>query len=161
MAVSEQDPSVRPNTVPWPPILLAGLTAGAVVLGRSIPAGWPGVDDAPARLIGLGIGLAGCVLVAWAVITLVRANTTVMPHLPVSRLVTDGPYAWRRNPIYLGETLMLLGLAELTKNIWFMPIGIAFAILVTWLAVLPEERHLEAKFGDAWRAYAENTRRLL
>jgi protein-S-isoprenylcysteine O-methyltransferase Ste14 len=34
-----------------------------------------------------------------------------------------------------------------------------FAVLMTWLAILPEERHLEAKFGDAYRAYKARTRR--
>ena len=84
-----------------------------------------------------------------------------MPHQAVSHLVTSGPYAWRRNPIYLGEIMMLLGIAELTKNIWFVAFAFVFGGLITWLAILPEERHLEAKFGDAWRAYAQNTRRML
>jgi protein-S-isoprenylcysteine O-methyltransferase Ste14 len=55
--------------------------------------------------------------------------------------------------------LLLLGAAELTKNVWFVILAPLFAALVTWLAILPEERHLEAKFGDAYRAYKASTRR--
>ena len=76
-------------------------------------------------------------------------------------LVTDGPFRFRRNPIYLADILILLGLAELTKNIWIVILTPVFAVLMTWLAILPEERHLESRFGDAYRAYKERTRRLL
>jgi protein-S-isoprenylcysteine O-methyltransferase Ste14 len=55
--------------------------------------------------------------------------------------------------------MILLSIAELTKNIWFALLALVYAGLVTWLAILPEERHLEAKFGDAYRAYKAATRR--
>ena len=57
--------------------------------------------------------------------------------------------------------MILLGLAELTKNVWFVIVAAVFVLLVTWLAILPEERHLEAKFGDEWRAYKARARRWL
>lgn len=161
MTANEDDPALRPSAVPWPPILLAAAVGGAWLLGRGMSIAWPGVDNWPAHAVGLGFGLAGVVLVVWAARTMSHAKTTILPHRGASELVTGGPFAWRRNPIYLGDTLMLLGAAELTKNIWFVAAAFAFAGLVTWLAILPEERHLEAKFGDAWRAYAARTRRLL
>ncbi len=65
----------------------------------------------------------------------------------------------RRNPIYIADVLMLLGVAELTKNVWFAIFAVAFVPLVTWLAILPEERHLEDRFGDTYRAYKASTRR--
>ena len=46
-----------------------------------------------------------------------------------------------------------------THNIWFAILAIPYIPLVTWLAILPEERHLEARFGDAWRDYKARTRR--
>ena len=52
-----------------------------------------------------------------------------------------------------------MGLAEVTKNIWFVILGLGFAVAVTWLSILPEERHLEARFGDDYRAYKDKTRR--
>lgn len=161
MAATEVDPTLRPNSVPWPPILLAAAVLAAWALGETVPIAWPGVDDWPAHAVGLGFGLAGIALTVWAGITLSRAKTTVLPNQGASHLVTSGPFAWRRNPIYLGDIMMLLGVAELTHNIWFVAAAVAFAVLVTWLAILPEERHLEAKFGDAWRAYASSTRRML
>jgi protein-S-isoprenylcysteine O-methyltransferase Ste14 len=149
----------RPTTVPWPPVLLAGSVIAAVLLGRLAPLPWPGLDDVPARVVGIGFGLAGLALLAWAGAALRRRRTTILPHKGAERLVTDGPFRYRRNPIYLADVLLLLGAAELTKNVWFVILAPLFAALVTWLAILPEERHLETKFGEAYRAYKASTRR--
>ena len=149
----------RPATIPWPPILLGAVIIVAIVLARAVPLSWPGVDDTPARVVGLGIGVLGLALMAWAVLTLWRHKTTVLPHQASDALVTDGPFRYRRNPIYIADVMILLGFAELTKNIWIVIGAIAFIPLVTWLAILPEEKHLEARFGDAYRDYKEKTRR--
>lgn len=153
------DAAQRPTTIPWPPILLAVAIPGAWGLGRVHPLNWPGLDDGPARALGWGFGIVGAGLIVWALVAFRRARTTVMPHQRVSHLITDGPFRFRRNPIYLGEVFLFLFAAELTKNVWFVVAGFAFAVAVTWLAILPEERHLEARFGDQWRAYRDKTRR--
>lgn len=149
----------RANTFPWPPVLLAAAIIAAWALGRLSPLPWPGLDDTPARLIGLVIGALGLVLVVTAVLTLRRHETTVMPDKASTALVTSGPYSLFRNPIYLGEVMALMGVAELTKNVWFIAAGLAFAVLVTWLQIVPEERHLNARFGQDYLDYKARTRR--
>jgi protein-S-isoprenylcysteine O-methyltransferase Ste14 len=153
------DMTAKPSSIPWPPLLLATVVGSAFVLDNRLALPWPGLDDLPARLIGSGLGIAGLALMAWAVYTLWRHETTVMPHQASSKLVTAGPFRYRRNPIYIADVLLLLGLAELSKNLWLVIGAILFVPLVTWLAILPEERHLEAKFGDEYRRYKETTRR--
>ena len=153
------DIAERPSHVPWPPILLVGVILAAIALGYLAPLPWPGLDDTPARLIGYGIGIAGIVLLAWAIVTLRQHGTTVLPDVGATSLVTSGAY-WRfRNPIYLADAMILLGVAELTKNVWLVVAAVAFAVLVTWLAILPEERHLERKFGQAYLDYKAKSRR--
>lgn len=149
----------RANTFPWPPVLFVGVIVAAWSFGTVIPLQWPGTDDTPARVIGLGFGVLGVALIASAIVTLKRAGTTVMPDQASDVLVTTGPYARFRNPIYLGEVLVLLAIAELTKNIWFVASAATFAVLVTVLQIRAEERHLEAKFGDRYRAYKATSRR--
>jgi len=151
----------RPSRIPWPPLLLLGVVAGAVLLGRLRPLPWPGLDDWPARAVGLGLGVAGIALLIAAIVTLRRHGTTVLPGVGATMLVTSGPFRRFRNPIYLADCLILLGLAELTKNVWFVIASAAFAILVTWLAIRPEEAHLETRFGDAYLDYKAKTRRWL
>jgi protein-S-isoprenylcysteine O-methyltransferase Ste14 len=149
----------QPTGIPWPPLLLVAVLAAGWLAGRLFPLPWPGLDDWPARLVGYALGAAGIALVAWALATLYRAGTTVLPNQGADRLVTDGPFRWRRNPIYLGDILILLGLAELTHNIWFAILAPVFALAVFKLAIVPEERHLEERFGQAYRDYKERTRR--
>jgi protein-S-isoprenylcysteine O-methyltransferase Ste14 len=145
--------------VPWPPILFLATCVLALVAARILPLPWPGIDDTPARVIGYGFGIAGLALIAWALLTLRRAGTTYRPDQGADRLVTDGPFRYRRNPIYMGDALLLLGFAQLTGNIWFAILMPAFLMAVYFLAVLPEERHLEERFGQAYLDYKESTRR--
>jgi len=150
---------MRPSAIPWPPLLFAVAVAAGVLLGRLAPLQWPGLDDLAARIIGYGLGAAGIALMAWGFFTLYRANTTVLPHRRVERLVTHGAFRFRRNPIYMGEVLLLLGLAQTTGNIWMAIMAPLFALGVYGLAILPEERHLEARFGNAYLDYKAGTRR--
>jgi protein-S-isoprenylcysteine O-methyltransferase Ste14 len=159
MPEKDIDISERPSAIPWPPILWLGGIAAAVLLGFLVPLPWPGMDDGPARAIGLGFGIIGAALLIYAMLTLRRHNTTMLPDAGASVLVTSGPY-WRfRNPIYLADVLILLGLAELSKNVWFVVAAALFAVLVTKLAIVPEERHLERRFGEAYRDYKARSRR--
>src|SRR5262245_36877572 len=120
MPTSEPDSAERPSPVPWPPIILLAVIAAAVVLGFIAPLTWPGLDDAPARAIGRGLGAAGIVLLVWSIYTLRRHGTTVRPDAGANVLVTSWPYRRWRNPIYLADCLILLGIAEVTKNAWFV-----------------------------------------
>lgn len=149
----------RPSAVPWPPVLLVVAIAAGFALRHLYPLTWPGLDDRPAQVIGYGLGIAGLALMGWGLATLAFARTNVWPHRQADRLVTAGPFHIWRNPIYMGEVLILLGLAQATYNIWFAILAPVFALAVYKLAILPEEGHLEARFGDTYLDYKGRTRR--
>jgi protein-S-isoprenylcysteine O-methyltransferase Ste14 len=153
------DAQSRPSAIPWPPILFAAAIAAAILLGRSFPLAWPGLDDLGGRVVGYAFGLVGVALTVWGFLTLYRARTNVLPHKGADRLVTEGAFRFRRNPIYMGEVLILLGLAQATLNIWLAAMAPVFAIAILVLAILPEERHLEARFGEEYLDYKARTRR--
>ena len=104
---------------------------------------------------------AALALDIWCVRTLAHRETTILPHRAASKLATDGPFRFSRNPIYVSHVAIVLGLGLL--------LGSPFAVLLTpllafglqKLAVEPEERHLIGKFGDDYRAYMARTRRWL
>jgi protein-S-isoprenylcysteine O-methyltransferase Ste14 len=154
-----QDPSLAPSSIPWPPVLLVLLVVAAIALGHLLPLAWPGQGDMAGRVAGLALGAAGIALLVWASATLHRHGTAIWPSHGADVLVTDGPFRVRRNPIYIAHVLILLGVAEATRNVWFALLAVPYVALVTWLAVLPEERHLEARFGEAYREYKSRTRR--
>lgn len=149
----------RPTSVPWPPILLALTGGGALALGRYVPLPWPGVDDMPARLVGMGLGAAGALLIGWALVEFARARANVWPSRAATTLITTGPFRIWRNPLYMGEILLLLGCAELVHNIWFVAAAALFGVAVLALAIIPEERHLEARFGEEYLRYKAVSRR--
>ncbi|HEX9436645.1 MAG TPA: isoprenylcysteine carboxylmethyltransferase family protein [Candidatus Limnocylindria bacterium] len=71
---------------------------------------------------------------------------------PPDRLLTTGPYAASRNPMYLGHLVFLAGLALATGS----PVAVA-GLLWQWLRlgarVLEDEERLDRIFGDEYRAY--------
>jgi protein-S-isoprenylcysteine O-methyltransferase Ste14 len=152
-------PERPPSAIPWPPLLLVTAAVAAFLLGRARPLPWPGLDDLPARVIGYGLGIGGIVLIGWSLIELRRHRTTVRPDAAATTLVTSGPFRVWRNPIYMGDVLILLGLAQALLDIWFVILAVVFALALLPLAILPEERHLEARFGAEYLDYKARTRR--
>ncbi len=142
-----------------PPVWLAVFLALAWVQARNLPVGPPGgpVTD---LLGGLIVG-AGLLAIAFAALEMRRARTTVIPHRAPDTLVTTGIFARTRNPIYLGDTALLIGLA-LRWEAWA---ALALVPLFTWLItdrfVIPEEARLRAAFGRQFEDYAGRVRRWL
>ena len=66
--------------------------------------------------------------------------------------MTSGPFRFTRNPIYLGNTIVMLGLSAFLDNGWFLALEFGAAIAVQRLAIRREEAHLAARFGEAWSA---------
>lgn len=77
----------------------------------------------------------------------------------VSRLTTDGPFAWTRNPIYIGNGLVWTGLAIVTGLHWFVPLAVGAFAAEYGLIVRYEEGVLESSFGHAYLAYKQRTPR--
>ncbi|MGH6815649.1 MAG: methyltransferase family protein [Hyphomicrobiaceae bacterium] len=151
-----------PASFPWPPVLFGCAIGVAWVLDGFTPLSWPDfLAGPPAQTAGYFLCLVGIVLIAWAKIRLMRAGTTVWPDAAATVLVIGGPYRLTRHPIYLGLVLILLGLGETMFNAWFLATAAAFVVLMYRVAIMPEEHHMEARFGDAYRSYRACTPRWL
>lgn len=102
---------------------------------------------------GLGLFFFGVLLRVWAQMHL---------HYRLSvrkKLTTTGPYAYVRNPIYIANTLMLLGLTVLSELLWFLPIMLLWCALVYTFVVKREEAHLADKYGAPYHAFLESVPR--
>jgi protein-S-isoprenylcysteine O-methyltransferase Ste14 len=152
--------STAPNRLPWPPMIyLAAIVAGGV-LSIVVPLPWIGepISDI--------LFAVGCLMVLLAVIVgieairkLWRARTTVLGGRPSEHLVTNGPFAVTRNPIYLAMTMLVIGIGLISGIVWFLPLALIAAFATKKLAIDPEERHLEQQFGKRYRDYAKRVRR--
>jgi protein-S-isoprenylcysteine O-methyltransferase Ste14 len=97
--------------------------------------------------LGLLLYLSGWVLRIWA-------QQHVCYRLKTRKaLTTSGPYALVRNPIYIGNTLIVLGIVVLTELIWLVPLTMLWCMGVYTLVVRYEERLLQQKYGAAYCAY--------
>lgn len=100
-------------------------------------------------IFGLG-GLVFCV--GWFL--RVWAQMHLHYRLKVKKvLTTTGPYMYCRNPIYVGNTLLLVGLAMISELVWFVPVMLVWCMVVYSLTVCYEESHLLEKYGDAYLDY--------
>jgi protein-S-isoprenylcysteine O-methyltransferase Ste14 len=83
------------------------------------------------------------------------------PWQPTPELVFAGPYRFTRNPMYVGMTLLTVGLGAAFATLWALPLALVALGAVHVSAVLPEERYLAAKFGAPYLDYQARVRRYL
>lgn len=103
--------------------------------------------------------LAGAVLLLGARDRFVSAGTDVKPWKTTSAVVSRGVYAFTRNPMYLGMALIYLGLAIAFLSLSALVLLPLVLVAVQTQVIAREERYLEAKFGDEYRAYKARVRR--
>ena len=106
--------------------------------------------------VGVGIAIAFSALGIFR-----KTNTTTVPHETPSTLVTSGPYRFTRNPMYVGLTLIYLGVASTRLEIWpviVLPLLLAY---INFLVIPVEEKNLRGVFGDEYQKYGERVGRWL
>jgi protein-S-isoprenylcysteine O-methyltransferase Ste14 len=140
-----------------PPLLFLGFLLAGLALDWLRPAPFlPAALQyaAGGALIALAGALAGA-----AIARFVRAGTNVPTYRPTTALVVVGPYRFTRNPIYVGMIALMLGIGIMVDTIWILALALPFALVLNYGVIAREERYLEAKFGDAYRAYRAQVRR--
>ena len=154
------DVTARPNNLPWPPIIYLAAIAVGFLSNVSYPLPWFG-QPLSSILIVLGwLMIAAFVaLNISAIRAMRRAGTTVRPDRATDRLVTDGPFSFTRNPLYLAGTMLVLGIGLVSGILWFLLLAILAAFIVQKVAIEREERHLQLRFGEIYLNYARRVRR--
>lgn len=108
------------------------------------------------RWMGFLLGLFGLGIWIWAQIALGREWSPQLQLREKHRLITTGPYARMRHPLYSGMIVWAGGLALLTAN-WLF-VGIAVLMCVAFVLRMPkEEQMMIDKFGDEYREYMKRT----
>jgi protein-S-isoprenylcysteine O-methyltransferase Ste14 len=114
-----------------------------------------------ARGIGVVCMLVSLPLALATLRVLSRAHTPVDPMKPTTVLVTEGPFRYSRNPIYLALTLLYLGVAVLVNALWILLLVVPALVVIRYGVIAREEAYLTRKFGDAYRQYTAQVRRWL
>ncbi len=142
-----------------PPVWLIGALAAAFGLDRLLPGLAIGFD--PLRWLGDALIAAGLGAMGLGVFELVRHHTSFIPRRKPSHFVRQGIYRISRNPIYLGDALVLAGAIlhwDVAPALLIVP---AFMALITRRFILGEEAGLVEAFGRAAEAWFAKVRRWL
>ena len=144
--------------VPFPPPLLF-LAFLLLALGLNALVPMPVTPPLLKHPLAAVSALAGLALAWWAVFSMRQAHTSPDPWQPVAALVTSGPFGITRNPIYLGFTLIMLGLSVMAGTWWGVILTPLVLLLATGIIVRAEEAYLRAAFGERYQDYASRVRR--
>ncbi|MET3368145.1 UNVERIFIED_CONTAM: protein-S-isoprenylcysteine O-methyltransferase Ste14 [Jeotgalibacillus campisalis] len=143
-------------SIPLPPGQVVGLVLD-VVLDRLHPAFVPG-RDVRRRATGAGLALTGAGITAWAVAERRRKTTGSFALGHPEGLVTSGPYAASRHPMYLGWWLIHTGVAVSRGSAWAL-VTLPAGMLVEHLGALWEENMLKERFGQSYAEYQRDVPR--
>jgi protein-S-isoprenylcysteine O-methyltransferase Ste14 len=148
-----------PGTFPFPPAIpvIALLVSWGLERARPIPFAWPRWTF----WAGLVLFTVPHVLTIWAHWTFRRHHTTVNPRGNVIEILTEGPFRFTRNPMYLSLLPLYVGAALLFRLPWawilLLPVVVVFHLYV----VIPEEKYLATKFRETYLRYKRLVRRWL
>ncbi len=146
------------NKVDVPPVWLAVFVAFAWIqsdyfsFGLGFGGAW--ADFAGGLLVG-----GGLVLLVIAVVEFRRHKTTIIPHETASALIQSGIFSKTRNPIYLGDVLILAGLILR----WDAVPSLALVPIFVWVLekrfIIPEEDRMRRTFRTDFARYEAKVRR--
>ena len=142
-----------------PPVYFAGGLVAGLLADRVAPMRLPG--GAGRRLAGAALVAAGGAVCAGAARGMISRHTTLVPHEPVTALVTTGLHARSRNPIYTGFAAAYVGVSLLAGS-WCPLLGLPAVLgLVRRRVIDPEEAYLAERFPVEYADYRSRVRRWL
>jgi protein-S-isoprenylcysteine O-methyltransferase Ste14 len=152
-------PTPVPGGLPIPPPLLTLLfLAGGLILHSFSHA--PRAIFAH-HILGLLLVAGGVLIAAYAAALFQARKTGLDPHGEATAFVIETPYTFTRNPMYLGQVLVLFGFAVFFASIAMLLAPIAFFVVIDRMVIPLEEYNLERIFGAQYVDYKTRVRRWL
>jgi protein-S-isoprenylcysteine O-methyltransferase Ste14 len=147
----------NPGVIAPPPLIYAGALAIGLLANVLYPISF--LPRGLSRVLGWPLIVSGFVIGSLAFREMKRAGTNVDPRQPTTAIVTEGPYRFTRNPLYLCLTLVYAGISALANALWGILL-LPLVLLVMRRGVIErEERYLERKFGGEYLNYKARVRR--
>jgi protein-S-isoprenylcysteine O-methyltransferase Ste14 len=133
------------------------------LLGWGLGALWPIHLYWPVwtRWIGGFLFIAPWFFALWAAVTFRRHNTPVNPLGKVTTIVTEGPFRYTRNPMYVSLMVWYVGGILLFHLAWSAILLVPVYLVLRYGVIAREERHLQTVFGEQYVDYCRRVRRWL
>jgi protein-S-isoprenylcysteine O-methyltransferase Ste14 len=138
-----------------PPVWLVAHLVAAWLLSLASPVVFAGLGD----MLGIGLIGIGVLITLGAAAQMALAQTTVIPRRDPSSLVTSGLFSWSRNPIYLSDALILIGVILWLDAVLALPLVAGFVWVIQTRFIRDEEARLTLAFGPEFDLWAARTRR--
>lgn len=153
--ITEPEKADAPDVKMLPPMILVLFISGGIIVDWLIPFDWGHMWG------GLGLILFSCALfcAGWAINIMKTAGTNVPPNRPTTAIVTQGPFQYTRNPIYLSFLVAYAGLAMMADAPMMLLLIPGLYYVLDKMVIVPEETYLTDKFGDVYTDYAATVRR--
>jgi len=142
-----------------PPLIFLGALMLGLGLDAGAPLGWPWPSTWPAVVAAVVLAGLGVAIIRWQFATFRQVGTPVPTSLPTKALATAGPYRFSRNPGYGATAFLYLAVALAFGSWWSILSLIPTMLIIRYSVISREERYLERKFGDEYRAYKFRVRR--
>jgi protein-S-isoprenylcysteine O-methyltransferase Ste14 len=152
------DATAGPGVCVPPPVFYSVALAIGIALEYLL---WPiPVLGAPSKYVVAAVLIIASILIMPSVLRRFRrAATPFDVRKAAASLITDGPYRFSRNPVYVSLTMLYLGIGILLDNGWVLILVIPVILVMDVWVIRREERHLEAKFGEQYLRYKAVVRR--
>jgi protein-S-isoprenylcysteine O-methyltransferase Ste14 len=152
----------RPNVIAFPPLILVITIALGFALQWLMPLGWIVRIDQTWRIgVGAIVAVIGALITIRGARALAHRGTNISPMLPTLAIATEGIFRWTRNPMYVGGTFLMIGIALIFALDWLLLLHVPSVLILHFGVVMREERYLERKFGDEYRQYKASVPRYL
>jgi protein-S-isoprenylcysteine O-methyltransferase Ste14 len=147
----------NPGVVIFPPLLFVICVVGGAIGTFSCPYRLPLSPWIRGLFGALAVGAIAFAM--WGKRTMKAAGTNVRPDQPALAIVSHGPFAFSRNPLYLSLIALFTAIGLALASPAFLLLVVPLVLVLHFGVVLREERYLDAKFGDAYREYKARVRR--
>jgi protein-S-isoprenylcysteine O-methyltransferase Ste14 len=155
MQIEDDSPQVR---FP-PPFVYAGMLMLGFLIGSFIGRPSIGLDIVVGSSIGLALLVGGTAIMVAAGLLFRKVGNNLEPWRSATTIVSSGVYRFTRNPMYLGMALIFAGLAMVFDGLAALMLLPVVVIIIQTQVIAREERYLEEKFGDDYRAYKNKVSR--
>jgi protein-S-isoprenylcysteine O-methyltransferase Ste14 len=143
----------HPDVVVYVPVLLLATIALGVILDWFLPIGiLTKLAGIPRLVAGAALLVLGLSVLATVNKAFNAAGTSIRPDQPTNALVTSGLFAHARNPVYVGGTIALIGVALPLASDWIVVLAVPMLLIQHYGVVKREEQYLEKKFGENYRS---------
>ncbi len=140
-----------------PPVWLAAMMAAVWMFARLVPA--MSFSHPALTAAGWALMAAGAALMTVCAYWFRRRKTSIVPRQTPEAMLTEGPYRFSRNPIYLADAIILAGWTFVAGA----PFGLLSVPLFVWIInrrfIAGEEAVMAEKFGADYAAWQQRTRR--